>query len=108
MTRAETETTFRWDNEERTLWAGTTDPFVAERWRRLGFATQAIGHVQGEAVSWEIRLPHAKSKRPWISIFSVAIPHWGVEEAGEIGDEDALSCSSHAPGGVPGGDDGAN
>lgn len=58
MTKAEQETTVRWDEEERVVWACTTSPVVRRKWERLGYPVTVLGTARdGEARSWECRLP---------------------------------------------------
>jgi len=58
MTKAELETTLRWDEDERAIWACTTSPVVRRKWERLGYPVQVLGMARdGEPRSWECRLP---------------------------------------------------
>lgn len=73
-TFAEQEVTFRWDQEERMLWVGTTTPWVAAKWARLGFPVQVLSHERdGTPCSWEVKLPWTGSKRDWLRVFSGAL-----------------------------------
>jgi hypothetical protein len=74
---AEQEVTFRWDQEEQVLWAGTTTPRVAIRWRKASYAVVCIGRDRdGTECSWEVKLPWTGSKRPWTRLFSLAVSRW--------------------------------
>ena len=90
-TRAEQETLFRWDDEERVLWGCTADPAVARRWRRRGYDVRVLGTVRGEARTWEIAVPATGRRGDWIRAMSAAVPSYAaVAVAG--GDGDAPSC----------------
>ncbi len=51
MTKAEQETIYRYDQDERQLWLYTAYAADAERWRRLGFTVTEDGH------GWRARGP---------------------------------------------------
>ena len=53
ITRAEMETIYRWDAEERRLHLYTAYEPEAKRWRRLGFAVQDRTSVSGEVTGWQ-------------------------------------------------------
>jgi hypothetical protein len=92
-TAAEQETTFRWDEEERLCWAGTTTPRVAERWTRAGYPVVVIGKERdGTPCSWEVKLPWTGVKRPWMRLVSLGISHWnvpGMPLAPSVGEDSA-------------------
>ena len=74
-TLAEQEVTFRWDQEERVLWAGTTTPWVAAKWARHGLPVEMLSHERdGTPCSWEVKLPWTGSRRPWTAVFRNALP----------------------------------
>jgi hypothetical protein len=74
-TRAEQEVTYRWDQEERVLWAGTTVPWIAAKWARSGFAVRILSYDPGgNACSWEVKSPWTGSRRPWSRLFQDALP----------------------------------
>jgi len=71
---AEQEVTFRWDQEERVLWAGTTTPWVAAKWTRKGHAVTVLSREKnGMPCSWEVRLPWNGSRRPWTALFQQSL-----------------------------------
>jgi hypothetical protein len=73
----EQETTFRWDEAERVLWAGTTAPRVAARWRRDGHPVVVIGQEHdGTPCSWEVKVPWTGQRRPWLRLIGQAISQW--------------------------------
>ena len=87
LTRAEQETHFRWDNEAKTLEAWTADRRVAERWRRGGYTVRVLGKTNdGQERTWEVVLPHDGHRRPWIKLFSRAVPRFGPTEDDEKAD----------------------
>jgi hypothetical protein len=58
MTKAEAETTIRWDQEERLAWLGTTHPPMMRRWVRLGYPLRVIGTTRdGQPRSWAATVP---------------------------------------------------
>jgi hypothetical protein len=58
MTRAEQETTVRWDEEGRRAYLCTAHAGTATKWRRLGYRVQVLGLTRGgEARSWQTDLP---------------------------------------------------
>jgi hypothetical protein len=74
-TLAEQESTFRWDQEERVLYAGTTVPWQAAKWARSGFEVRVLSYDQdGHPCSWEVRLPWTGSRRQWSRLFQDALP----------------------------------
>jgi hypothetical protein len=76
-TLAEQETTFRFDEEERVLWAGTTTPRVAARWRRARFPVTVLSRDRdGAACSWEVKLPWRGNTRPWSRLFRLGMSRW--------------------------------
>lgn len=57
-TKAEQETTIRWDEEEQLAWLYTSYPPTAEKWRRLGYPVTACGQTRsGDTRSWEAKVP---------------------------------------------------
>lgn len=64
MTKAETETTIRWDDEERVLWLGTTSAAVVRAWAKAGIPARVLGLVNGQPRSWEARVPMTR-RFPW-------------------------------------------
>lgn len=78
MTDAEIETTFRFDYEERVLWACTTSGKTAVRWKRAGYPVTVKGTVRGEAHSWEVKIPadHRNWRNEWRQLVVKAIPSW--------------------------------
>jgi hypothetical protein len=61
---AETETIFRWDLEERVLWACTTDKRVKTRWIQSKFPVQVLSKTrEGKARSWTVKLPYTEQAR---------------------------------------------
>ena len=73
-TLAEQEVTARYDQEERTLWLGTSTPWVARRWQRARYAVRVVGTVGGEPASWEVKLPWAGQKASWLRALSLSLP----------------------------------
>ena len=58
MTKAEAETTIRWDQEERIAWLCTTHPPMMRRWVRLGYPVRVIGTTRdGQPRSWAATVP---------------------------------------------------
>jgi hypothetical protein len=76
MSESETETTFRFDHEERVLWACTTDAATARRWQKHGLPVAVKGTVNGEPNSWAFRLQATESlwRQKWRQVFVWAIP----------------------------------
>jgi hypothetical protein len=73
-TLAEQEVTFRWDQEERILWAGTTTPWVAAKWERNGQPVTVLSHERdGTPCSWEVKLPWTGRRREWSRLFQQAL-----------------------------------
>jgi len=71
---AEQEVTFRWDQEERVLWAGTTTPWVAARWTRHGQPVTVLSRERdGTPCSWEVKLPWTGRRRAWSQVFQQAL-----------------------------------
>ena len=63
-TRAEQETILRFDPAERILHLFTADPFVAKRWRKLGY-TLLPTSFDGEAeASWQGTAPLGAFRHP--------------------------------------------
>jgi hypothetical protein len=56
-TKAEMETHFRYDEEERILHMWTANPAVARSWRRLGFDVRVLGSVGGAPRAWKTQGP---------------------------------------------------
>jgi hypothetical protein len=76
-TKAEQETLFRFDEEEHVLWASTTTPRVAMRWRRAGYPLAVIGrYPDGAACSWEVELSWTGQKAPWVRVFRLGLSQW--------------------------------
>jgi hypothetical protein len=74
-TLAEQEVTFRWDQEECVLWAGTTTPWVAAKWTRHGHPVRVLSQERdGTPCSWEVKLPWMGSRRAWSAVFQHALP----------------------------------
>ena len=71
-TREEQETTFRWDEAERVLWAGTTTPWVARRWGQLKYPVVVLSMSNGTPCSWEVKLPMVGPKGRLTRLFSSA------------------------------------
>lgn len=58
ITRAEKETTLRWDEEEMVLWACTASPGVEKKWKRLGWKpTIKDRDKSGKPWVWECKVP---------------------------------------------------
>jgi hypothetical protein len=58
MTKAEAETTVRWDQEKRIAWLCTTHPAMMRRWVRIGYPVQVVGTARdGQPCSWAARVP---------------------------------------------------
>jgi hypothetical protein len=58
MTKAEAETTIRWDQEDRIAWLCTTHPPMMRRWVRLGYPVRVIGTTRdGQPRSWAATVP---------------------------------------------------
>jgi hypothetical protein len=74
----EQETTFRWDEAERTLWACTTTPRIAGRWQRAGYPVTIIGRERDSPASWEVKLPWSGTKRPWMRLISLGMSQWNA------------------------------
>ena len=73
-TLAEQEVTFRWDQEERVLWAGTTTPWVAAKWARKGHPIRVLSQERdGTPCTWEVKIPWTGSRRPWLAVFRDAL-----------------------------------
>jgi hypothetical protein len=76
-TPREQETTFRFDEEERVLWAATTTPRVAARWQKAGYDVRVIGTGRaGTPQSWEVKLPWTGQRRPWVRLIGLSISQW--------------------------------
>jgi hypothetical protein len=76
-TAAEQETTFRFDEEERLLWAGTTTPRVAARWEKEDYDVRVIGTDRaGTPESWEVKLPWTGQRRHWLRLMGLSISQW--------------------------------
>jgi hypothetical protein len=57
-TKAEQETLYRYDEEERILRMWTANPAVARRWRRLGYDVRDLGHYPDRTTrSWQATGP---------------------------------------------------
>lgn len=80
LTAAEVETTFRWDDEDRSLWASTTRKQTAARWKRMGFPVEVLGRKGEEERSWGVKVPWDGTKRSWTRLFSASIPQYKVGE----------------------------
>jgi hypothetical protein len=73
-TKAEQETLFRFDCEERVLWASTTTPWVARRWNRAKVPLVVLSrHPDGTPATWEARLPWTGSRKPWTRLFQQSL-----------------------------------
>jgi hypothetical protein len=56
-TKAEQETTIRWDEEERLAWLCTTTPAVQRRWARLGIRWQVHSrYPDGAPATWVAKI----------------------------------------------------
>jgi hypothetical protein len=76
-TAAEQETTLRFDEEERMLWACTTTPRVAARWQKAGYDVRVIGTDRaGTSQSWEVKLQWMGQRRPWVRLMGLSISQW--------------------------------
>lgn len=74
-TKAEQETLFRFDCEERVLWASTTSQSVARRWTRARIPLVVLSrYLDGTPATWEAKLPWAGQKRAWLRLFSLSLP----------------------------------
>ena len=89
---AEQETLFRWDREEKVLWANTTHPGTAARWTEKGHIVTVIGYEGRKATSWAVRLPFTK-RGAWIRLFSLSVPSFAALEQAREGSEDASTVS---------------
>lgn len=56
-TRAEMETTVRYDLESGDAHGCTADPKQAVRWRKLGYVVTAFGFMAGQPVTWVTTFP---------------------------------------------------
>jgi hypothetical protein len=94
-TRAEQETCFRFDEEEHVLWASTTTPRVATRWRRAGYALRVVSaYADGTPATWEVRLPWLRRRDPWLRILRLGLSNWTPS----VRRPDTLACQN---GGAP-------
>src|SRR5262245_65274843 len=74
-TRAEQETLFRFDCEERVLWASTTTPYVARRWPRARIPVVVLSrYPDGTAATWVAKLPWTGRKTAWVRLVSLSLP----------------------------------
>ena len=94
-TLAEQETLFRFDREEKVLWANTTHPGTAEKWAAKGHAVVVIGTAAGTPSSWALRLPFTK-RGDWIRLFSLSVPGF-QSETGHEGPNGSPEEASGAP-----------
>jgi hypothetical protein len=79
-TAAEQETTFRFDEEEHVLWAGTTTPRVAARWQKAGYDVRVVGMDRaGTPQSWEVKLQWMGRRTPWTRLIGLAISQWKAD-----------------------------
>lgn len=87
MTQAEIETTFRFDHEERVLWACTTSAATAKLWERARFPVEVLSRTRaGTPRSWAMKLDRGRPtwRNRWGRAFAEAIPeNWGLSEAGD-------------------------
>jgi hypothetical protein len=80
-TKAEQETLFRFDCEERVLWASTTTPWVARRWSRARMPVTVLSRYEdGTPASWEAKLKWTGQKKPWLRLLSSALFKAGRRE----------------------------
>jgi hypothetical protein len=74
-TKAEQETLFRFDCDERVLWATTTTPSVARRWLRAHIPLVILSrYPDGTAATWEARLTWTGRKTAWLRLVSLSLP----------------------------------
>jgi len=74
-TKAEQETLFRFDCEERVLWATTTTPWVARRWARARVPVVVLSRYQdGTPASWAAKLAWTGRKTAWLRVVSLSLP----------------------------------
>jgi hypothetical protein len=74
-TKAEQETLFRFDCEERVLWASTTTPWVARRWQRARVPLVVLSrYPDGTPATWEAKLPWTGRKAAWLRLVSLSLP----------------------------------
>jgi hypothetical protein len=85
-TAAEQETTLRFDEEERVLWACTTTPRIAARWQKAGYDVQVVGTDRnGRPQSWRMKLPWTGQRRLWLRLVRLAISQWkAVARSGAV------------------------
>jgi hypothetical protein len=80
-TKAEQESLFRFDCEERVLWASTTTPWVARRWSRAKVPLVVLSrYPDGTPASWEAKLAWQGRKQPWLRLVSLAVFKAGSRE----------------------------
>jgi hypothetical protein len=78
-TAAEQETTFRFDEEERVLWACTTTPRVAARWQKAAYDMRVLGTDRdGTPHSWEVKLPWTGQRTPWVRLMRLSLSQWNA------------------------------
>lgn len=84
MSQAEVETIFRFDHEERVLWACTASDATARRWERAGLPVRVLGRTRrGASRTWAVQLDCGSRSR-WLRCFSEAIPeNWALSAAPE-------------------------
>src|SRR5206468_4323693 len=86
-TRAEIETTFRWDHEDQILSAGTTSHQVANRWTKGGLPVMVIGRTkEGTPHSWALDIPWTGRRGDWMKVVRSAIPQFGSPPAAKQGE----------------------
>jgi hypothetical protein len=74
-TKAEQEILFRFDCEERVLWATTTAQWVARRWTRARVPLAVLSrYPDGTAASWAAKLPWTGHKTAWLRLVSLSLP----------------------------------
>lgn len=74
-TKAEQETLFRFDCEERVLWATTTTPWVARRWTRARVPLVVLSrYPDGTSASWEAKLGWTGRKADWLRLIRLSLP----------------------------------
>jgi hypothetical protein len=84
-TLGEQEVTFRYDQDEREAWFGTTTPWVARRWQRAHYPVRVLSRVDGQPTSWEVKLPWDGHRRTWLRAFGLSLPKTGATSRDRAG-----------------------
>jgi hypothetical protein len=92
---AEQEVTFRYDQQERVAWLGTTTPWVARRWQRAHYAVRVVGQIEGQPASWEIKLPWDGRRRTWLRVLGLSLPKTGAPSRDRAGRPAPLAANGH-------------